>query len=79
MKFDVQKRLIIFKFEDMQDMNKAKQAKIDHKNHAYSEEKLNKKNKMMKSTNFSRSFNLQQIVKNDIKVYQFVNTSTTFS
>jgi hypothetical protein len=53
MKFDVQKRLIILKFENMQDMNKTEQAKIDHKNHAYSEEKLSKRNKMMKSTNFS--------------------------
>ncbi len=63
----------------MQDMNKAEQAKIDHKNHAYSEEKLSKRSKMMKSIDFSRSLKLQQIVKNDIKVYQFVNTSTASS
>jgi hypothetical protein len=79
MKFDVQRRLTILKLEDMQDMNKAEQAKIDHKNHAYSEEKLSKRSKMMKSIDFSRSLKLQQIVKNDIRVYQFVNTSTASS
>jgi hypothetical protein len=79
MKFDVQRRLIILKLENMQNMNKAEQSKIDHKNHAYSEEKLSNRSKMMKNTDFFRSLKLQQIVKNDIKIYQFVNTSTAFS
>ena len=74
-KFDIQRRLTVLKFENMQTMNKTKQVKIDHKNRTYSEKKLNKGNKMMNSTNFLRSFKFQQIVKNDIKIYQFVNTS----
>lgn len=78
-KFDIQRRLIVFKFENMQEMNKTKQSKIDHKNRAYSERKLSKRNKMMNNTGFFRSFKLQQIVENDIKIYQFVNTSTAFS
>ena len=68
-KFDIQRRLTVLKLEDMQDMNKAEQAKIDHKNRAYSKKKLNKWSKMMNSTDFPRSLKLQQIVKNDIKIY----------
>ena len=41
--------------------------------------KPNKRNKMMNNTNFFRPLKLQQIVKNDIKIYQFVNTSTASS
>lgn len=79
MKFDIQRRSTVFKFENIQNINKAKQSKIDHKNRAYSEKKLNKQNKMMNSISFFRLFKLQQIMKNDIKIYHFVNTLTAFS
>ena len=75
-KSDIQRRPTVLKLEDMQDMNKAEQAKIGHKDRAYPGGKLSKRSKMMDSTGFPRPLKLQQIVEDGIRAYQFVDTST---